>query len=715
MKKFINLLLISLILLSLTAVSGANAAGTTFDISGKVVDRLGYPVPGADVTLIDWNYKTLKTDKTDENGNYYFINVVADTNTCSVRISYTDTDGKKYEMPPYYASWYTTKGMWFIPATETIIPTYPPPIYGYIYGAIQTDTSTSGKFINGIVYLVSLDNEVKYYMFADRTDGKGSSFQFYAPQGSYMLYAQHWENGVVYESAHKQVTIRPNTDVLEVIETRIILPIYTPAIDPDPSEMPEHYNNKVNGTVVTKDGKPWPDATVTLLQKADNGSGYLPIKGYDSKPLTKTTDANGNYEFYGVSPTSDDGKPLQSKKDIKVMVEYTDLNGAKQAITAENRDSRPIYYPDMIMGYGMENAARNITLPAVVLSFAKGGWVLLNSVPSGANIFVGGQQLTKQPDQSPLVTPCTVYIDAGTHEIKMTKESYQDSVDSITMKENTQHDDYTMALQKEIVPPWVTAVVAVIILLIVVILFVALLATRIRFLLTPIARIFGGFGHKWDDYKANKKISKAHKMEMAEQKRPEQQRKAEEKMAARREPINEGGKRKILDIDLKRIADNVPKKKPRETINRQKEQSSVVFANEIYKKQSTDVERIPYESSAPRQPVNEREALVERPGTPERSERFRVPRVSGQREASSSPGDKERVFRYIKEHPDGVSFIQMSNDLEIIPNNLTYITKELVINDDIEKVKGLYYYKSHASPAEDSSSSVVVWRLDGDK
>jgi protocatechuate 3,4-dioxygenase beta subunit len=741
MKKFINLLLISFILLSLTAVTGANAAGTTFSVSGKVLDRLGSPVPGADVTLIDFNYKVIRAMKTTDTGNFDFINVVAETDTCTVRISYTGSDGTKYETPSYFVRWYPTKGMVFIPEKETVIPRYPPPIYGYIYGAIQTDMSMSGQFINGIVYLESLDNGVKYYMFADRTDGKGS-YQFYAPAGPYMLYAQHWENGVVYQSSLKQVSIKPNTDVTEVLETRIILPLNSPANDPDPSMMPEHSNNKVNGSVVTKDGKPWPGATVTLLQKADNGTGFIPMKGSDSKP----TDASGNYEFYGVSPTSDDGKSVQSKKDVKVMVEYTDASGNKQAITAESRDARPLYYPDMIMGYGAENAARSISLPPVTLPFAKGGWVSLNSVPTGAFIYVDDQQLFG-PNNQPLQTPCTAYIDPGDHSIKMAKEGYTDSVDSITMVANTEHPEFIMSLQKAIVPPWVTAAVAVIILLIVVILVVVLLATRIKFLLAPFGKIFGGLGHKWGDYKANRDISKAHKAEVAEQKSMERKRIAEEKMAARRESVSPtggqarddvhvvnvdpvrrkhdagaadegkktfgGSKKKILDIDLKHIADSVPKKiKPKEEAK--KERTPVVFANEIYKKANTDIERIPYESSTPRQSVSEREALVKRPTTPERGDRFRIPRTSGQREANS-PGDRERVLKYIRDHPEGVSFIQMSNDLEIIPNNLTYITKELAINDDIEKVKGLYYFKSHASPAEDSSSSVVVWRLDGDK
>lgn len=752
MKKFINLLLISFILLSLTAVSGAYASGTPFSVSGKVVDRYGNPIPGADVTLIDNNYKTIKTVKTTDTGNYDFINVVADTDTCTARISYTDGTGTTYTIPSYYVRWYPTKQMQFIPQVETTLSTYPPPVNGYIYGAIQTDQSTSGRFINGIVYLESLDNGVKYWEVADRTDGKGS-YQFYAPAGPYMLYAQHYDNGVVYQSPLKQVTIKPNANVGEVLETRIILPLNNPENNPDPAVMPVHQDNKVKGTVITKDGKPWQGATVTLLERADNQTGFTPMLGSDKKPITTVTNKDGYYEFYGVVPSTNDGQTLQSKKDIKAMVSYTDLSGATQSITADTNSARPLYYPDVILGYGAENAAHNVALPPVTLPFAKGGWVSLNSVPSGAYIYVDGQQLL-DGSSNPLQTPCTAYIDQGDHKIKMAKDGYQDTEDSITMVQNTKHDDYTMSLQKAIVPPWVTFAVAIIILVIVVIMIVVLLATRIKFLLAPIALAFAGLSHKLGDLRANRAVSKAHKAEAAEQKSVERKRKVDETVVAKRESYNIadaqakddvpvvnidpvkrkheanvfeedrkvlGGKKKILDIDLKHIADSVPKKvKPPREEPKKEHSSPVVFASDLYKKPNSNVERIPYDSPAPRQPprpqaVNDREALVERPTSPDRGERFRIPRMPGQHESVSSHGDRERVLKYIRDHPEGVSFIQMSNDLEIIPNNLTYITKELVINDDIEKVKGLYYYKSHAATADEKSSSVVVWRLDGDK
>jgi len=403
------------------------------------------------------------------------------------------------------------------------------------------------------------------------------------------------------------------------------------------------------------------------------------------------------------------------------------------------------------MGYGMENAARSVTMPNVVVSYAKGGWVSLSSVPTGANIYVDGQQLFG-PDNKPLTTPCTAYIDAGTHTIKMSKDGYSDSTDTITMEANQQHPDFIMSMEKAVVPAWVTLVVAIIILLIAIIAIVFLLATRIKGILAPISKALSGFTMKPGSSKADREAAKAHKAEAAKQdasKRETIRARQEstpgdnvdmvnvDPVRRKREPVpaEETRKKKILDFDLKHIADGVPKKiKAREPIEAPKERSPVVFANDIYKKTKSTVERYAepsknyeeparssyeppqraqYEQRA--QPVSEREALVEKPTAPERNERFRIPRISGQRDANASAGDRERALRYIRDHPEGVSFIQMSNDLEIIPNNLTYITKELVINDDIEKVKGLYYYKSHSSSTEDSSSSVVVWRLDGDK
>jgi protocatechuate 3,4-dioxygenase beta subunit len=349
----------------LSFAPAAVASGSPFSVSGQVVDRYGNPVQGANVTLLDFNHNIIGIVHTNGNGNYDFINVLADTDTVTVRVNLTK-NGKAYEIPSYYTRWYPARGMQFINSSETTFPGYPQPTFGYVYGAIQTDMSTSGKFINGIVFLESLDNGVKYYEFAERTDGKGS-FTFYAPPGPYVLYAQHLENGVVYESARKQVTIQPNSEVTEVLETRIVLPLNAPSSDPDPAAAPSHQENRIHGTVTANDGKPLAGATVALYQEADNGSAFIPMRGADSRPLTAATDSNGSFTFYGASPTTDDGKPIQAEKDVKAMVGYSNEYGIGQAAWSE---PKPLYYPDVLMGNGLESQARDVTLPVLLASGA---------------------------------------------------------------------------------------------------------------------------------------------------------------------------------------------------------------------------------------------------------------------------------------------------------------------------------------------------------
>ena len=370
-------------------------------------------------------------------------------------------------------------------------------------------------------------------------------------------------------------------------------------------------------------------------------------------------------------------------------------------------------------------------------------------------------------DGKQLTTPCTAYIDAGTHTVKLSLDGYVDAVGTIDMVANTQHQPEFMSLQRPVVPPIITLIVAIIILLIVVVLIILLLASRRQMLLAPFAGIIASFKQGRDNRKASKEIARAHKAEIGAQRKLDHQHALSDRLErakeevyslegqiesrvhreparrepARREPVSrrEAQSRDYVErdyvdhgsdrspdpaeyvastpkkrdnkklFDIKGITNSAPKKaKPYQMKERAEEKSPVVFASDIYKKPASDVERLPQEQSRmPKKEYND--------SLPARDDRMRIPKTAPQRDGTSAVRDREKVLRYIKDHPEGVSFIQMSNDLEIIPNNLTYITKELVINDDIEKVKGLYYYKARGSQADDTTSSVVVWRLDGDK
>lgn len=759
MKKTLNLLLICVLLFSLFAVANASADGTPFTAIGTVTDRYGNGVAGATVTMVDNNYKQIAKTKSDSNGNFEFVSVSVDTTTVKVLTTYTDDAGKTYTVPPEWSNWFNAAGNIQVNSTYTKFSDYPAPSYGYVSGSIQTSTGSGAMALDGVVYVT--DGEVTYYKQATKSS---SGYLFYLKPGTYTIYAQHEQDGMIYESQRSQVTVTGNF-ISSAIQKVIVCPLNTPASNPDPATLPtsNHYN-KVNGTLETKDGKPYAGATVTLYEQADNGSGYVAKSGF-----VTTTNDQGYFEFNSVGVTTDDGtSDIQTRKNIYVQIDYKDSSGATQTIKT---DTRQLYYPNMFIGVsGMEETARNVMFGdskgVIYLPYAKSGWVSLTSDPTGALVYVDGQPLAGS-DGKQLTTPCTAYIDAGTHTIKLSLDGYVDKSGTIEMVANTQHQPEFMSLDRPVVPPIVTLIVAIIILLIVVVLIVLLLASRRQMLLAPFAGIIASFKKASSDRKASKEISKAHKAELGAQRKLEHQHaladrleKAKEEVyslegqlesrvrrepirrePARREPVRrEAPKQEYVErdyvergsdhsspdpaeylssapkkrdskklFDIKGITNSVPKKaKPYQMKERAEEKSPVVFANDIYKKPASDVERLPQEQAR----MSKKEY---NDALPARDDRMRIPKTAPQRDGTSAVRDREKVLRYIKDHPEGVSFIQMSNDLEIIPNNLTYITKELVINDDIEKVKGLYYYKARGSQADDTTSSVVVWRLDGDK
>jgi hypothetical protein len=109
----------------------------------------------------------------------------------------------------------------------------------------------------------------------------------------------------------------------------------------------------LSGQVIDRHGNPVQGANVTLI---DFNYKIIGIR---------QTAENGIYVFPGVSPTTDDGKPIQAKKDVKAMVEYASADGVKRAAWSE---PGPLYYPDVLMGNGMESRARDVTLPILLSS-----------------------------------------------------------------------------------------------------------------------------------------------------------------------------------------------------------------------------------------------------------------------------------------------------------------------------------------------------------
>jgi len=129
------LLLIFCAMLLAQAVQAVAVEGEYFSISGTVTDANWNPIPGALVTLYDNYFNRITTQDTNENGNFYFQNVMTKTYLCTVRVSYTE-NGTTHNIPGYYIKHYPANGVQYIGPEETHFEDY------YLPGSVPRVSTT---------------------------------------------------------------------------------------------------------------------------------------------------------------------------------------------------------------------------------------------------------------------------------------------------------------------------------------------------------------------------------------------------------------------------------------------------------------------------------------------------------------------------------------------------------------------------------------------
>lgn len=732
MKKVFALLFVSFLILQLFAVTGVSAANLPFTALGQVVDRHGNPVKGASVTLWDGSYHEIGTVTTDDNGNFGFTNVIAGDNSgCKVTIDFKDGN-KEYKTGYQDMIWYSIDGgIVKFDTKYTTLTNYPAPEYGYLWGVMQADGANQRALGNGVVYAMSGDQ--KYYIFTDNVRNKGT-FMMRLPVGHYKVWGQYMENGMLFQSSKMMdVDVVGSTNYLDTNSVTVSVPLSAAAQNPVPSSMPTgDEQNVVSGYVTFKDGKGIPDQVVKLYQSTDDGMSYL------TKGETRT-DINGYYEFRGIQVTADapDNQPVYGSKGYNLTMVYTDPNGQKYAQNSKFTLYNPDFVTaDTIADHRARNPVLNFTIPYSTL-----GWVKISSDTQGVKLYIDNKLITDSSNQ-PVVMPYTANLAPGRHVLRMTSTGYEDRTIPVDIKENQQTEDVFVHLDKSaipVVPQFVQLAVVVLILVAALLVLLVLVFMKRQLFLGLLGGALGPLKGAFGNFRASSQARKAHRAQTAEARKAEQARQAKvrESALASQAKIDGKGRGKDKAFNARAEQPRLPEYHGEEE---EDEKPSMVMAHEIYRKQdkpavermsasssATSMERMSSQERMPPSNVERMSASQQarspvshesRPMPSDSDGRIRVPKsmpAPRDQPQATSIKDKERVIRYIREHQDGVSFIQMSNDLEIAPNTLTVITKELVINDDIEKIKGMYYYKSHDSSSDESKSSVVVWRLDGEE
>jgi hypothetical protein len=132
--KTLVLLIFGAMLVAMSLPASA-VEGESFSISGTVTDGNWNPIPGALITLYDGNFNRVTTQDTNQNGSFYFQNVVVKTNVCTVRVSYNE-NGTVHNLPGYYIKYYPANGVQFIAPEETHYDNY------YLPGSKPRETPT---------------------------------------------------------------------------------------------------------------------------------------------------------------------------------------------------------------------------------------------------------------------------------------------------------------------------------------------------------------------------------------------------------------------------------------------------------------------------------------------------------------------------------------------------------------------------------------------
>jgi hypothetical protein len=329
-------------------------------VTGTAIDRHGNPIVGATVQLINdvtfgTSWQVIGTTTSDSNGYFEFIHVPTSSAVVKVIITVTE-NGKTYTNKGHINNDYqwqdASQGILKMPAIETQLTNYPSPDYGYLWGIMQQSGSNPRPLANGVVYVMS--GEQRYYAFtSDGVNGNRGAYSMKLPVGTYSVYGQYEENGILYQSPIQTgISVIGVDKELDANPLTISMPMSSPAPNPVPDRIPGIFANTVNGTVMFQDGSGIPDVTVTLWQATDSGIGNF------LKKAEVTADSNGYYQFDDVKVTSDppDNQEVYARKEFKVSTKVVDTQG----ISHVQNYSFSLYHPNVILGIG-ETRYRRVT------------------------------------------------------------------------------------------------------------------------------------------------------------------------------------------------------------------------------------------------------------------------------------------------------------------------------------------------------------------
>ena len=313
--KPISLIIILIILISLMPITSAQNDSSVIygSVTGRVLDKNGDPVSGAQVQIVDYEFKNMGTSTTGDNGSYSFNNLPGGH---VYRLSATlNVNGTSY----YDKTIFFQVNDLQVTQQDVVIFKYPPSGMGWMTGVV-TASQYYAVPVNSTIYL---DNGMYSYF----TENVGSQWQFYLPAGDYVVWAEHNNGNVTYASEKRTIHIASDDTMSE----NLYIPLDKSSnVTYHPAPVPQV--NKVHGYVEQRNGVPLAGVMIQLCKVMSNGNL--------STVMETTTGQNGYYEFNGVSEDT-----ISENYTVKLDYQLNDKDYTKQS------DTFPIYYPNMLNVY----------------------------------------------------------------------------------------------------------------------------------------------------------------------------------------------------------------------------------------------------------------------------------------------------------------------------------------------------------------------------
>lgn len=343
--KTTSLLIILILFISLIPLSTAAEDITYGTVTGKVLDRNGQPMSGANVEIVDWEYKHVDSTISDAGGVFTF-NTIPGGHVYRLSATF-DVNGKQYYDKTKF---FQVNGLVSTTQDITFI-NYPPSGIGWLTGQV---TGTE-HYISPLSATIYLNNGM--YTFA--SSGDGSKWQFNLPEGTYIVWAEHNENNTTYSSA--KVTKQVRSDEISS-ETLYIPLVKDPNATYNPA--PTHQINVVHGDVTQRNGMPLTGVLVQLCKVSSGGS--------TTKVMETTTNQVGYYEFNGVDESTISGNYV-----VKLIYQVNGKDYSKQS------NVFTIYYANTV------NVNHDYHI-SINVDFIDTSALLIQSSPSGAGIWIDG-------------------------------------------------------------------------------------------------------------------------------------------------------------------------------------------------------------------------------------------------------------------------------------------------------------------------------------